>query len=103
MMKTKLLNSLILAALVVPSVAMAEEKSPISANVSITTDYLFRGITQSSHSPAIQGGFDYAHDSGLYLGTWGSSVGWIQDYQKLYNQHSGLQLKGKWLEEINII
>lgn len=80
-MKTKLLNSLILAALVVPSVAMAEEKSPISANVSITTDYLFRGITQSSHSPAIQGGFDYAHDSGLYLGTWGSSVGWIQDYQ----------------------
>lgn len=28
---------------------------------------------------------------------------WIQDYQKLYNQHSGLQLKGKWLEEINII
>ena len=28
---------------------------------------------------------------------------WIQDYSKLYNQHSGLQLKGKWLEEINII
>ncbi|HCY41925.1 MAG TPA: CRISPR-associated helicase/endonuclease Cas3 [Prolixibacteraceae bacterium] len=28
---------------------------------------------------------------------------WIQDYQKLYNQHSGLQMKGKWLEEINII
>jgi len=28
---------------------------------------------------------------------------WIQDYSKLYNQHSGLQMKGKWLEEINII
>lgn len=28
---------------------------------------------------------------------------WIQDYQKLYNQHSGFQLNGKWLEEINII
>lgn len=28
---------------------------------------------------------------------------WIQDYSKLYNQHSGLQLNGKWLEEINII
>ncbi|KAF0203037.1 MAG: CRISPR-associated helicase Cas3 [Bacteroidetes bacterium] len=28
---------------------------------------------------------------------------WIQEYSKLYNQHSGLQLKGKWLEEINII
>jgi len=28
---------------------------------------------------------------------------WVQDYQKLYNSHSGLQLKGKWLEEIHII
>jgi CRISPR-associated endonuclease/helicase Cas3 len=28
---------------------------------------------------------------------------WIQEYSKLYNQHSGIQLKGKWLEEINII
>jgi len=28
---------------------------------------------------------------------------WVQDYQKLYNIHSGLQLKGKWLEEIHII
>lgn len=28
---------------------------------------------------------------------------WIQEYSKLYSQHSGLQLKGKWFEEINII
>ncbi|WP_424774567.1 TorF family putative porin, partial [Novosphingobium sp.] len=47
-MKSNLLNSLILAALVLPSVAMAAETSPISANVSMTTDYIFRGISQSS-------------------------------------------------------
>ena len=80
-MKSNLLNSLILAALVLPSVAMAAETSPISANVSMTTDYIFRGISQSSKGPAMQGGFDYAHASGLYVGTWGSSVGWIKDFQ----------------------
>jgi uncharacterized protein (TIGR02001 family) len=81
MMKTKLLNSLLLAALVAPGVALAEEASPISANVGLTSDYLFRGISQTGHDPAIQGGFDYAHDSGLYVGVWGSNVGWIEDFQ----------------------
>lgn len=80
-MKTKLLNSLMLAALVAPGVALAEEASPISANVGLTSDYLFRGISQTGHDPAIQGGFDFAHDSGFYVGVWGSNVGWIEDYQ----------------------
>ena len=80
-MKNTLLNSLILTALVVPGVAVAEEVLPISANVSMTSDYLFRGISQTGHDPAIQGGFDFAHDSGVYVGVWGSNVGWIKDYQ----------------------
>jgi len=80
-MKSKLLNSLMLAALAIPGVALAEEALPISANVSMTTDYLFRGISQTGHDPAIQGGFDYAHASGFYVGVWGSNVGWIEDYQ----------------------
>jgi uncharacterized protein (TIGR02001 family) len=79
--KAKLLNSLMLAALAIPGVALAEEALPISANVSMTTDYLFRGISQTGHDPAIQGGFDYAHASGFYVGVWGSNVGWIEDYQ----------------------
>lgn len=80
-MKSKLLNSLMLAALAVPGFALAEEASPISANVGLTSDYLFRGISQTGHDPAIQGGFDFAHDSGFYVGVWGSNVGWIEDYQ----------------------
>ncbi|HZW25582.1 MAG TPA: TorF family putative porin [Gallionella sp.] len=81
MMKTKLLNSLMLAALVVPGVALAEEASPhtVSANVGFTTDYIFRGIAQTSHNPAVQGGIDYSHASGLYAGVWGSNVSWIAD------------------------
>jgi uncharacterized protein (TIGR02001 family) len=53
-----------------------EAASPhtITGNVGFFTDYSFRGLTQTLEEPAIQGGFDYAHSSGLYLGTWGSNV-----------------------------
>ena len=46
----------------------------LSANTALTTDYVFRGISQSDEGPAIQGGFDAAHSSGLYAGLWGSNV-----------------------------
>ena len=79
-MKSNLLNSLILAALALPSMAMAADAAPehtVTSNVGIVSDYVFRGITQNMSAPAIQGGFDYAHSSGLYAGVWGSNVGWI--------------------------
>ena len=64
-------KTLIAATLVSASLpALAE----ISGNVALTTDYRFRGISQTNRNPAIQGGFDWAHDSGFYLGTWGSNV-----------------------------
>jgi uncharacterized protein (TIGR02001 family) len=81
----KLVHALVLTGLVsVPAFAVAaEEESPhsLSANVTLTSDYIFRGISQSSGDPAIQGGFDYSHASGLYAGTWASNVGWIRDFQ----------------------
>lgn len=46
----------------------------VSGNVALTTDYTFRGISQASELPAIQGGFDYENDSGFYAGLWGSNV-----------------------------
>jgi uncharacterized protein (TIGR02001 family) len=79
MMKSKLLNSLILAAMAVPGVAMAADELPVTANVSLTTNYLYRGISQTGGKPAVQGGFDYAHPSGFYAGVWGSNISWITD------------------------
>jgi len=55
-------------------IASADSAWSTSANVALTTDYKFRGISQSDESAAIQGGFDVAHESGFYIGTWGSSV-----------------------------
>jgi uncharacterized protein (TIGR02001 family) len=62
-----------------PAPAPAPEKSPISANVTVVNDYRYRGISQSNFKPAIQGGFDYAHESGFYIGNWNSSITWISD------------------------
>jgi uncharacterized protein (TIGR02001 family) len=81
MMKSKLLNSLILAALAVPSVALADAPAApapaVVANVGWVSNYVFRGITQTVGKPAVQGGFDYSHASGFYAGVWGSNVSWI--------------------------
>ena len=55
------------------------EVSPITANVTVVNDYRYRGISQSNFKPAIQGGFDYAHESGFYIGNWNSSISWISD------------------------
>ena len=80
----KLAHALVLSGLMaLPAVAMAEEESPhsLSANVTLTSDYIFRGISQTGGDPAIQGGLDYSHASGFYLGTWASNVGWIEDFQ----------------------
>ncbi len=46
-------------------------------NVGVTTDYLFRGISQSQHDPAISAGMDYSHASGFYAGVWASTQKWV--------------------------
>jgi uncharacterized protein (TIGR02001 family) len=57
----------------------AAEPGPFTANVTLVNDYRYRGISQSNFNPAIQGGFDYAHESGFYIGNWNSSISWISD------------------------
>lgn len=62
-----------------PAFAEGAAASPISANVTLASEYVYRGISQTREKLALQGGFDYAHSSGLYIGTWGSNVNWLQD------------------------
>src|SRR3989449_7363339 len=47
---------------------------PVTGNITLASEYRFRGIDQTYGNPAIQGGFDYAHASGLYAGNWNSNV-----------------------------
>lgn len=84
-MRKSLLLTAVLGALTVSSVSYAEE-APVAApaepaspwtvttNIGFVSDYYFRGVTQSWHKPAVQGGFDVAHSSGFYAGVWGSNI-----------------------------
>lgn len=45
-----------------------------SANVALTSNYVWRGVSQNNNSIAVQGGFDVAHSSGLSAGVWASSL-----------------------------
>lgn len=69
-------NLLVFGALVAATAAPAfAQDVAITGNVALTTDYAFRGISQSDESPAISGGFDASFgDSGFYAGTWASSI-----------------------------
>ena len=59
----------------------------LTANAGLFTEYIFRGISQTAGKPAVQGGFDWAHSSGFYLGTWGSNISWLEDFGA-YNRSS---------------
>jgi uncharacterized protein (TIGR02001 family) len=65
------------------STARAEDAKPdneVSFNAALTSDYRYRGISQSRLKPALQGGADYVNNpTGFYLGTWLSSIKWISD------------------------
>ncbi len=80
-MKKLVLVSAIASALAMPLVVQAEDAppSPLTGNLGIFSNYIFRGVTQTTGAAAVQGGFDYAHPSGLYVGTWGSNVSWLTD------------------------
>ena len=74
----KVLNTKLLACtgILLSSSVFADGHSPVefSANVGYFSDYIYRGGSQTQDGPAIQGGFDMAHESGFYLGTWASNV-----------------------------
>jgi uncharacterized protein (TIGR02001 family) len=64
-------------------VVHAQEVKPdheITFNASVVSDYRYRGISQTRLKPALQGGADYTHTpTGLYVGTWLSTIRWIKD------------------------
>jgi uncharacterized protein (TIGR02001 family) len=71
-----------LACLATP--ALADDAAPppdwtFPGNASLTTDYIFRGLTQTNKRPALQAGIEADHASGFYAGAWGSNISWLSD------------------------
>lgn len=80
--------------------ALADDAAPtpeikISGSAALTTDYRFRGVSQSAGDPAIQGGITVSHSSGVYVGTWASSISLGSAYGS-----EELDLFGGWTGEV---
>jgi uncharacterized protein (TIGR02001 family) len=81
-MRKSLISLAVLSAFAVSSAALAAEEAAkpaepsfsVTTNIGFASDYYARGVSQSWHKPAVQGGFDVAHSSGFYAGVWGSNI-----------------------------
>lgn len=85
-MKLDAKKTMILAALAVAGASAFAQTAPAAApestlafNVSVASEYRYRGISQTRFKPALQGGVDFTHSSGFYVGAWGSTIKWIKD------------------------
>jgi uncharacterized protein (TIGR02001 family) len=86
-MSQKTLSGLMLTLGLISAPVFAADAAPaapasphtFTGNVTLASEYLYRGIAQTRGNSAIQGGFDYSHASGLYAGTWASNISWISD------------------------
>jgi uncharacterized protein (TIGR02001 family) len=91
MIRKTVLATALAAAVAVPTLASAQAaaQSPhtLAGNMTIVSDYRFRGISQTYVQPAIQGGIDYSHAGGFYLGNWNSSVSGIS-----FNAGGGIEM-----------
>jgi len=108
-MKLKATSALALTILLSGTAAMAQTAAPATApvpdytlsyNVGAVSNYIFRGITQTTENPAIQGGVDFAHKSGFYLGAWASNVKWVKEVNGASKGDFELDLYGGYKGEI---
>ena len=102
-MRKSLITTAVLGALAAPSFVFAADAAPASDltasyNVGLFSQYIFRGLTQTNNKPALQGGFDVNHKSGLYIGGWASNVSWLRDnagvagLNPVYNSGGSLEI-----------
>lgn len=70
---SRLLASAAAGAILFAGAAQAEPIT-FSGTVAGTTDYVFRGISQTDEDPAIQAGITVTHETGFFVGAWGSNV-----------------------------
>jgi uncharacterized protein (TIGR02001 family) len=77
-----------------------EPESTLAYNVGLVSQYRYRAIEQTSGKPAIQGGLDYSHKSGLYVGAWGSNINWIKDFNGATQGDYEVDIYGGYKAEI---
>jgi len=105
-MRKTMLAAAFLSAFTVPGIAFAEDAPKADAppppytltgNMTLASEYIYRGIGQTNRKPAIQGGIDFAHSSGFYVGTWASNISWLSDQSSAWTSSSpGISAPIEW-------
>lgn len=72
----------------------------VSFNAGLSSEYSYRGISQSDNKAALSGGADYSHASGLYLGTWVSTISWLEDTNLYTSSKAEVDLYGGYKREL---
>lgn len=78
MMRTALACAAAVAVLLTAGAASAQDTPEVAWNLGVTSDYVFRGYSQTSEDPAIFGGVDVTVGS-FYAGAWASNVDFGDD------------------------
>lgn len=78
MKMTKLTTAILAGSLLMAGMSASAEEATglvtVTGSAAFTSDYLFRGISQTSNNAAVQGAMTFSHESGVYFGLWGSSI-----------------------------
>jgi uncharacterized protein (TIGR02001 family) len=85
------------SALVAVPAAAQDLGVEVSGNAAIVSEYRFRGVDLSGGDAAVQGGVDVSHESGIYVGTWGSSL----DEDTVGYGHTELDIYAGWGTELS--
>jgi uncharacterized protein (TIGR02001 family) len=91
----KFMKKLLIALALLSSFSAAHAE--VTGNLGLTSDYRYRGISQTQNAPAVQGGVDYTHSSGFYVGNWNSSVS-----SQVYTNGAGVEsdLYAGWKKDV---
>jgi len=79
----------------------------LSGNAALTSDYVWRGTTQTRGDAAVQAGFKLAGDSGFYGSAWGSNVEFAPDTHASSELDFTIgwagALSDKWALDVNLL
>ena len=73
-MRKQLISMALLALMPLAAQAQEDDGSGFNWNAAATSEYMFRGISQTDDGPALQAGAGYSFSNGLYVGGWASNV-----------------------------
>ncbi len=101
----KMIKATVLSLAVTTALAGGQALAGVEANIGATSNYIWRGVSQTGDGAAVSGGLDWSDESGFYLGTWASNVTWtaVPGYElDVYAGYAG-EIEGGFGYDVGVI